>query len=111
MAKTKTIPWDIQDHLRKPAQRAAYLEAVLEDTASDDPDPGLVAAALGDIARAMGMAQVAQDAGLSRDRNPELVTMLEIMRALGIRLQAVPMEDTPTDRVASDEPDKSRSVR
>jgi probable addiction module antidote protein len=73
---------------------AAYLEAALEDG-----DPRVVAAALGDIARAKGMTQVARDTGLGReslykalspDGNPELSTLLKVVAALGLQLRAVP---------------------
>ena len=62
MAKTVTTPWDPADHLRTDEEMAAYLEAAL-----DEGDPTLVAAALGDIARAKGMTQVAREAGLGRE--------------------------------------------
>lgn len=55
MPKTVTIPWDPAEHLETEEDTAAYLEAAL-----DDGDPTLVAAALGDIARAKGMTQVAR---------------------------------------------------
>jgi probable addiction module antidote protein len=67
------------------------LEAVFEDG-----DPGLVAAALGDVARAKGMSQIAQRAGLGReslykalstDGNPEFATVLRVMRALGLKIK------------------------
>ena len=72
---------------------AAYLEAALEDG-----DPALIAAALGDIARAKGMSQIARETGLgleslykalSPDGNPEFSTVLKVVRALGLRLHAV----------------------
>jgi probable addiction module antidote protein len=59
MAKTKTRPWDVAEHLETEADMAAYLEAVLEDG-----DPALVAAALGDIARAKGMSAIARKTGM-----------------------------------------------
>ena len=70
---------------------AHYLEAVFEDG-----DPSLVAAALGDVARAKGMAQIAKAAGLGRESlykalspegNPEFATVLKVMRALGLKLK------------------------
>jgi len=73
---------------------AAYLGAALEEG-----DPSLVAAALGDIARAKGMTQLARDTGLGRESlyktlspsgNPELATLLKIVGALGLRLHATP---------------------
>jgi len=92
MAKTRTKKWDAAEHLRSDEDTAAYLEAALEDG-----DPALVAAVLGDIARAKGMTEVARQAGLgreslykalSRDRNPELSTVMKVIKALGLRLHA-----------------------
>ena len=59
--KIKTIPWDSAAYLKSDEDIAHYLEAVFEDG-----DPNLVAAALGDVARAKGMSQIAQAAGLGR---------------------------------------------
>lgn len=96
MAKTKTLPWDAAEHLKTEEDRAAYLEAALEDG-----DPALVAAALGDIARAKGMTQVAREAGLGRESlykalsaegNPELATVLKVVKALGLRLHATTLQ-------------------
>ena len=64
MRKTLTTRYDVAEHLRTPEDMAAYLEACLEEA---DGDAACIAKALGDIARAMGMAQVARDAGLSRE--------------------------------------------
>lgn len=98
MAKTTTRPWDVAEHLETGEDMAAYLEAAL-----DEGDPKLVAAALGDIARAKGMAQIAQEAGLGRESlykalspegNPEFATVLRVIRALGLRLHAAPAEAT-----------------
>jgi probable addiction module antidote protein len=100
MAKTKTKRWDAADHLKSDADVIAYLEAAFEVG-----DSGVVGAALGDIARAKGMTQVARQAGLGRESlykalsaggNPELDTVLRVVRALGIKLHAVlraPIED------------------
>jgi probable addiction module antidote protein len=94
MAKTLTIPWDPADHLHTEQDMADYREAALEDG-----DPTLVAAALGDIARAKGMTQVARDAGLGRESlykalspagNPEFATILKVIAALGLQLHASP---------------------
>ena len=63
--KTATTRYDVAEHLRTPAEMAAYLEACLEEA---DGNAAFVAKALGDIARAKGMSQVARDAGLSRER-------------------------------------------
>ncbi|MPZ51113.1 MAG: putative addiction module antidote protein [Dehalococcoidia bacterium] len=92
MAKTQIRAWDVVEHLETDEDMAAYLEAALEDG-----DPKLVAVALGDIARARGMTQIAREAGLGReslykalspDGNPEFSTVLEVVRALGLQLHA-----------------------
>ena len=92
MAKTKTRRWDPATHFRDEADMVAYLEAALAEG-----DPALIAAALGDIARAKGMAFVARETGLGReslykalsaDGNPELATVLKVMQALKLRLHA-----------------------
>src|SRR3981189_388225 len=89
--KTTTIPWDSVDYLKTDQDIAHYLDAVF-----DDGDPALIAAALGDVARAKGMSQVAQDAGLGRESlykalspegNPEFGTVLKVVRALGLKLK------------------------
>ena len=94
MGKTVTSRYDVAEHLRTPEEMAAYLEASLEEA---DGDAAFVAKALGDIARAKGMTQVARDAGLSREslykalsgeRTPGFDTILKVVRALGIRLHA-----------------------
>jgi probable addiction module antidote protein len=91
MGKTKTIPWDSAEYLKTDEDIAEYLEAVFEDG-----DPALVAAALGDVARAKGMTQIAQAAGLGRESlykalspegNPEFATVLKVIRALGLKLK------------------------
>ena len=92
--RTKTTPYDVAEHLRTPEEMAAYLDAWLEDA----PDDAIgIARALGDIARAKGMSQVARDAGLSReslyralsaDGNPSFATVLKVAKALGVRLHA-----------------------
>jgi len=90
--KIKTRAWDVAEHLETNQDMAAYLEAALEDG-----DPTLVATALGDIARAKGMADIARETGLGRESlykalspegNPELATVLKVVRALGLRLRA-----------------------
>ena len=95
-SKTQTTPYDVAEHLRTPEEMAAYLDAWLEE-APDDVSG--IAKALGDIARAKGMTQVALDAGLSReslyralsaDGNPSFATVLKVARALGVKFHAVP---------------------
>jgi probable addiction module antidote protein len=96
MSKTKTTRYEIAEHLRTPKEMAAYLEACIEEA---NGDATFVAKALGDIARAKGMTQVARDAGLSReslykalsgDRNPEFGTIMKVVDALGLKLYAQP---------------------
>ena len=95
-AKVKVSSFDVAEHLRTPEDMAAYLDAWLEE-ASDDVSG--IARALGDIARAKGMSEVAREAGLSReslyralseDGNPSFATVLKVARALGMRLHAQP---------------------
>ena len=95
MTTLKTYAWDASDHLETKEDIAAYLEAALEDG-----DPGLIAAALGDIARYKGMTQIASETGLGRESlykalsskgNPELATVLKVLQALGLRFQVVPI--------------------
>ena len=92
--KTKTTPYDVAEHLRTPEEMAAYLDAWLEEAPDDAAG---IARALGDIARAKGMTQVAKDAGLSRESlyralsaegNPSFATVLKVARALGVKLHA-----------------------
>lgn len=94
MAHTATTRYDVAEHLRTPEEMAAYLEACLEEA---DGDAAFIAKALGDLARAKGMTQVARDAGLSRkslyktlsgERSPGFDTILKVIRALGLKLHA-----------------------
>jgi len=90
--RTKTLPWDAAEHLETEEDMAAYLEAALEEG-----DASLVAAALGDIARAKGMTEIARQTGLGRESlykalspegNPELATILKVVCSLGLSLHA-----------------------
>ncbi|MBK6961025.1 MAG: putative addiction module antidote protein [Gammaproteobacteria bacterium] len=94
MAKTITTRYDVAEHLRTLEEMAAYLEACLQEA---DGDAAFIAKALGDIARARGMTQVARDAGLSREslyktlsgeRSPDFDTILKVVGALGLKLHA-----------------------
>ena len=93
---TKIYDYDVADHLRTPAERAAYLEAAI---AACEGDPALVAQALGHIARAQGLAALARATGLGReslykalsaDGNPQLGTVLKIAQALGLAFSVRP---------------------
>jgi probable addiction module antidote protein len=103
MAKPLTIDipegfsrWNVLDHLRTEEDMQLYLEACMEE---DEGDGRLINAALGDIARARGMTQLARDTGLAReglykalsaDGNPEFSTILKVTRALGLKLTIAP---------------------
>jgi probable addiction module antidote protein len=97
----ETTKFDIQEHLTTPEARAAYVEAAFEDG-----DLALITVALGDVARAVGMSDVARTAGVTREGlykslgdkgDPRLSTLLGVLRALGLQLSA---------RVASDNDSK-----
>lgn len=86
--------WDAADGLNTEADMQLYLEACLEE---DPGDGSLIRAALGDIARARGMSQLARDTGLAREGlyralspegNPEFSTVMKVIRALGLKLTA-----------------------
>lgn len=86
----KTLPWDAVEHLRSEEDMVAYLDAAFEDG-----DANVIVAALGDIARARGMTQVARSTGLGRESlykalsptgNPEFATILKVLDALDIKL-------------------------
>ena len=92
----KLTKWDAVDHLKTEENLSLYLEACFEE---DPGDGSLIRAALGDIARARGMAQLARDTGLTReglykalspDGNPEFSTVVKVIHALGLRLHAIP---------------------
>jgi probable addiction module antidote protein len=90
----ETRPFDPASYLDSEEGIAAYM-----DEALDTCDAAFIADALGVIARARGMSQVARDAGLSRESlyralspegNPELSTVLRVVQALGLRLSVKP---------------------
>lgn len=85
--------YDPAEHLKSEEDIAFYLDACLEE---DPGDGSLVRAALGDVARARGMTQLARDTGISReglyralspDGNPEFATVMKVMKALGVSLR------------------------
>ena len=94
--KTKTVPYDVAEQLRTPEEMAAYLDAWLDEYPDDVAG---IARALGNVARAKGMAQIARDTGLSRESlykalsgegNPTFATVLKVARALGVKLHVEP---------------------
>jgi probable addiction module antidote protein len=93
--KTKLIPFDAARYLDSDEAIAEYMSVVLE---ANDPD--LLLLALSDVARAKGMAQVAKDAGLSRESlykalapgaKPRFETVMKVVRALGVKFSAQPV--------------------
>ncbi len=95
-AKLKTTRWDVTEHLKDDADVASYLQAMIDESGND---PKLIAVALGDIARAKGMTQVARDAGISRealyralspDGNPEFATIVKVLDALHLQISVQP---------------------
>jgi probable addiction module antidote protein len=96
LKKTHTTPYDVADHLHTPQQIAEYLDACFEEA---DCDAAFIAKAIGDVARAKGIAHIAKESGLSReslykalsgDRNPNLDTVLKVLSTMDLRLRAVP---------------------
>ena len=92
----KFTRWDAADYLETEEDMALYLDAAIEESQGD---PRMIAVALGDIARAKGMAQLARDTGLTReglykalsaDGNPEFSTVMKVITALGLKLHATP---------------------
>lgn len=92
MGKTmkKAKKWDASEYLETEADIAAYLNAALEDG-----DTSVIAAALGDIARAKGMTQLAKETGITRDGlykalsptgNPSFDTVQKVIKAFGLKL-------------------------
>ena len=90
--KTKTRSYDAAEYLATEEEMAAYLEAAFEEG-----EPALVVQALGTIAKARGMSQIARETGLGRESlykalslggNPEFATVIKVIRALSIRLHA-----------------------
>jgi len=96
MTKITTRPWDSAEHLKTDEDIAAYLDAALEEAGEDT---AFIAKALGTVARARGMTQLAKDTGLAREAlyralspsgNPKFDTVLKVLRALGVQLRASP---------------------
>ena len=96
MSNSKTRPFDMANYLTNDDEVAEYLRQVLEDN-----DPLELAAALGDVARARGMTQLAKATGLSREslykslsgeRAPSSETLFKVITALGLRLTIEPAQ-------------------
>lgn len=102
--EVKFSRYDTADYLKTETDIAAYLDAVMEDG-----DPALIAAALGDIARARNLSQLARDVGMTRqgldkalsgDGNPSLATVTKVAHALGLRLSLTPVHLAQTTQIA-----------
>lgn len=90
----KLRKWDVVDQLNTEEDMRLYFEACLEE---DPGDGSLIRAALGDIARARGMTQLARDTGLAREGlykalspegNPEFSTIMKVVKALGLKFSS-----------------------
>lgn len=92
---TKFAPFDVADYLDSEETIAEYISAALED-----PNPDVFLAAVRDVARARGMAQLAKDAGVGRESlykaltpgaKPRYETVAKLLHALGVKLSATPL--------------------
>lgn len=92
----KITDWDPSEYLDNEESIEAYLNAAFEDG-----DPRLIASAIGDVARARGMTQIARQTGLAREAlyrslsekgNPELGTVIEVLKSLNMKVRVEPIE-------------------
>ena len=116
-AKETFTRYDTAEYLVDDAHAAAYIEACLEEAGDD---PRFIATALGNVARARGMAQLAKETGITReglykalsaDGNPSLGTVLKVIGALGLRLSAKPVERRARARATGRKARRSRTAR
>lgn len=98
MSRSKTQPYDAAAYLKTSEDCALYLQAAIDES---DGDPSIIVVALGDIARARGVMQLAKETGLSREGlykalspegNPSFATIAKVIGALGLRLHASPVK-------------------
>lgn len=96
MAKVKVTEFDIAKYLQTEEDIANYLSAVLEEN-----DSSLLTAAIGDVAKARGMTEIAKNVGMSRtslykslskEGNPEFSTIINVMHSLGVKLSISPLQ-------------------
>lgn len=96
MTALKLTKWDTAEHLQTEEDIALYLDACFEEAGDD---AAFIAKALGEVARARGMTQLAKDTGLGRESlykalsgegNPSFSTVLKVMNAMGVKLQVQP---------------------
>lgn len=97
MGKIETHPYDAAAYLKSEEDCALYLQAVIDES---EGNPAMIVAALGDIARARGMMQLARETGLTREGlykalspegNPSFATVIKVCKALGLKLHAEPV--------------------
>lgn len=94
--EVKTTRWDVLDHLKTDEDCQRYIEAAFEEAGDN---PAFIVKALGVVARAKGMMQIARETGLAREAlyrslsaegNPSFATILKVTQALGLKLHASP---------------------
>ena len=94
MRRLKVTRWDITDYMKTDESIRGFLEEIIKED-----DPALLAAALGDVARAKGMTNIANETGLGRESlykslsktgNPSFATVQKVLSALGLKLSVVP---------------------
>lgn len=91
--KANFKPYDVADYINTPEDIVAYLDAAFEDG-----DPAVISAMIGAVARSKGMSAIAEQTGRSREAlyralsaegNPTLSTLIDVLKALGLRLSVV----------------------
>ena len=108
MAKAKVTysRYDTADYLKTEKDIALYMEAVMEEGGDD---ANFIAHALGDVARARNMSQLAREVGMTREGlykalssegNPSFATIMKVAKALGFRLDFQPAQGSPAKRGA-----------
>ena len=92
--KTKLYNWNVNDALKTPKDRAAYIEAAMAEN-----DPEFLTVALGDVAKAEGMSKIARKANVTRENlyrafspggNPTMATVMRVLDALGLTIRVSP---------------------
>ncbi len=92
--KTKLYNWNVNDALKTPEDRAAYIEAAMAEN-----DPEFLTVALGDVAKAEGMSKIARKANVTRENlyrafspggNPTMATVMRVLDALGLTIRVSP---------------------
>jgi len=110
MIMKEATPFDVSEYLDSDEKIAAYLSAILEDN-----DTNLLITAIGHVARAKGMAQIAKESGLGRESlyksfvensQPKFDTVLRVLRAMGIALNF-----SPTENIRKEQKEKINRTR